>query len=444
MKTLFVSLFRAARGMRRRSWRAAFACAVLSLFLHPGLGFGALGDCGQPKSSGADPSASDALEVLRTAVGQGDCGGFDPCVCDVDGSGKVLASDALRVLKRAVGQPQSLDCVCPVTTTTTTSTTTTTLREVLTTELLVLTRQTGSYSTANLAGSWSGVSLATGPGAPWWGRLALTIQGNGNFAGTLTGSDAFVEDIEGRLSVSGSGAVTCTQNCSSDFLGSLDSGQSVIVVTETLDDDTVEMLVVTRKADSYGQSDLEGTWAAGGLESGPGAPLWTRGLYQVDAGGAFDAEIEDAYGVETTPSGTFTLSGSGDVSCSGCGSDFGGTLDAGKTVAVASQTQAGDGSSDLLVFAQRGPSYAQSDLTGTWFVSSVITGQDEPLWTRGTLTVSPGGAATGTLAQSDGGSLPVDGTMSIAEDGIVSFSADPALRCAMDADKTVMVCTTTW
>ena len=52
-------------------------------------------------------TASDALFVLRAAVGSASC---ELCVCDVNGSGTVTASDALVVLRRAVGQPVELAC----------------------------------------------------------------------------------------------------------------------------------------------------------------------------------------------------------------------------------------------------------------------------------------------------------------------------------------------
>ncbi len=72
------------------------------------------GDCGQPASTGADPTATDALVVLRTAVGSESC---VVCVCDVDSSGTTTASDALLVLKSAVGSPVSLTCVACVSST---------------------------------------------------------------------------------------------------------------------------------------------------------------------------------------------------------------------------------------------------------------------------------------------------------------------------------------
>jgi hypothetical protein len=52
-------------------------------------------------------TASDALLILRTAVGLEAC---EPCVCDVNDSGSITASDALAVLGAAVGQPVQLSC----------------------------------------------------------------------------------------------------------------------------------------------------------------------------------------------------------------------------------------------------------------------------------------------------------------------------------------------
>ncbi len=63
--------------------------------------------CGDPDDSGA-VNATDALVVLRVAVGIEDC---DLCVCNVDSVGTFTsASDALRVLNAAVGLPAPLTC----------------------------------------------------------------------------------------------------------------------------------------------------------------------------------------------------------------------------------------------------------------------------------------------------------------------------------------------
>jgi len=78
-----------------------------------------LGDCGQPITAGAGPSASDALFTLQAAVGNGSC---EPAVCDVDGTCTVTAVDALRILRYAVQLPEILDCELCGSSSTTTST----------------------------------------------------------------------------------------------------------------------------------------------------------------------------------------------------------------------------------------------------------------------------------------------------------------------------------
>lgn len=66
--------------------------------------------CGDPDNSGS-VVASDALVVLRAAVGAAAC---DACVCNVDGAGSqafpVTASDALRVLQFSVQIPVQFNC----------------------------------------------------------------------------------------------------------------------------------------------------------------------------------------------------------------------------------------------------------------------------------------------------------------------------------------------
>jgi hypothetical protein len=52
-------------------------------------------------------NATDALGVMRAAVGMAVC---EPCVCDVDSSGKIVVTDALLVLKRAVDDSTLLQC----------------------------------------------------------------------------------------------------------------------------------------------------------------------------------------------------------------------------------------------------------------------------------------------------------------------------------------------
>jgi hypothetical protein len=109
----------------------------LSPILLPGPASAAQGDCAQPASTGAAPSVTDCLYILRTAVGTVEC---EPeCVCAPKGSLPATALDALLCLKTAVGQSIALNCPCGAVTTTTTTTgneTTTTTTGATTTTLV--------------------------------------------------------------------------------------------------------------------------------------------------------------------------------------------------------------------------------------------------------------------------------------------------------------------
>jgi len=109
--------------MRRFSEIAAMCALSLALILGGAATVDAAnGDCGQPVSTGVGPTASDALLVLRVAVGAASC---DVCICNADGTGPVAATDALIVLRIAVGEQLQLNCpACGTTTTVTTSTST--------------------------------------------------------------------------------------------------------------------------------------------------------------------------------------------------------------------------------------------------------------------------------------------------------------------------------
>jgi len=97
------------------------ALVALSL-LTPSVCSAALGDCGQPVSTGPAPTVTDSLSILRAAIGAGSC---DLSVCDVDGTCAITASDALRLLSFVTGSNVEINCngACGQTTTSTTSTT---------------------------------------------------------------------------------------------------------------------------------------------------------------------------------------------------------------------------------------------------------------------------------------------------------------------------------
>jgi cytochrome c5 len=101
--------------------------------------------CAQPRSSGALPTASDCLFILRSALGSSSCS--PSCMCAPKGTLPVTATDALICLKRAIGQPIALHCGCGGETTTTLPVTTTTVEPTTTTLPVTTTSTTTSSST---------------------------------------------------------------------------------------------------------------------------------------------------------------------------------------------------------------------------------------------------------------------------------------------------------
>ena len=69
-----------------------------------------LGQCAQPFTAGGDPSASDCLYILQTAVGNRTCD--NPCICAPKGTLPVRATDALICLARSVNPGQAVNCPC--------------------------------------------------------------------------------------------------------------------------------------------------------------------------------------------------------------------------------------------------------------------------------------------------------------------------------------------
>lgn len=83
-----------------------------ALLTAPSASMAAKGDCGQPSSSGASSTTSDALTVLKESVGQETACDTKKCICDVNSNGTVTTTDALQILRKAVGQPITLNCTC--------------------------------------------------------------------------------------------------------------------------------------------------------------------------------------------------------------------------------------------------------------------------------------------------------------------------------------------
>lgn len=98
----------AMRPLLKYSRLALFAAAT-ALILVTDAG-ATQGDCGQPVTTGAKPTATDCLHVLKASVRLLTCA--PECVCDTNGSGGVSSVDALMCLTTTVGDRPLEDCPC--------------------------------------------------------------------------------------------------------------------------------------------------------------------------------------------------------------------------------------------------------------------------------------------------------------------------------------------
>lgn len=118
--------------------------------------------------------------------------------------------------------------------------------EAGTTELKVWTKMAapGTYQLADLEGTWEFNVLASGAGAPWWGRVTVTVASDGGFSGSMTDSEGGSGTDTGVVGISPEGVFTISM--SSIARGVLDAGKSVLVMTNTWPDGTAELSVGTK------------------------------------------------------------------------------------------------------------------------------------------------------------------------------------------------------
>ena len=208
-----------------------------------------------------------------------------------------------------------------------------------TTTINVWPKKDGSYSMADLVGTWEVNALASGPGAPWWERGALEISSNGSVSGTMEEYQSDPDNWSGTLNISNDGIITLVGN--SIFRCAMDSDKTIVACTDTWSTGSPGTSVIhvwTKKGDSYSLADLAGKWESNSLASGPGAPWWERGVVTVNPDGSFIVSTTESDGsTGGSLSGTFNISADGIITMVGDPA-FRGSMDSGKTVMVFTDT----------------------------------------------------------------------------------------------------------
>lgn len=312
--------------------------------------------------------------------------------------------------------------------------------------LLLASTAAMAYQTSDLAGDWRFHSLASGPGAPWWERANLSIAANGAATGTAVTSAGGSSPIAGTFVVGATGLVSLATL--PVFRGALDVDHTVVAATDTWSGTgagTTELKFGVRTLAPYELSDIAGAWEILSIASGPGAPWWMRGRIIAGVDGNFSGTFTESDGSVSPATGSFGLTPDGMLTFSGSASAQG-VLDAGRTVMAMTSTWSGfgAGTADFTIGLKMAPSYALSDLAGTWELAILATGPGAPWWSRGSITIAANGSFSGSLEESSGGSEPVSGTFGLSSGGIVTRNGAATARGALDLGRSVFVMTDTW
>ncbi len=173
----------------------------------------------------------------------------------------------------------------------------------------------------------------------------MTVASGGSVSGTLNRYGGGSDSLSGTMSINMFSGIISWNGRFGDFRAVLDSGKTVMVWTDTWDenyagapaDGTSEIAVLLKRAGSYSASDLAGLWQINSLLSGPQAPGWSRGYALVHDDGLFVGHLIDLDGSARWYAGLLSIDGSGIVTLSG-NPTFSGAMDAGKTVIAATET----------------------------------------------------------------------------------------------------------
>jgi hypothetical protein len=311
-------------------------------------------------------------------------------------------------------------------------------------KLLVTVKLTGkastTYSTADLAGIWTGSRLKTGVGTQVWQRVTLTIAADGSYTSTQVDSDGSTSTDTGKLSMSSDGKIS-----NPNTLCNMDAGKTVIACTDNKSG-TTRLSVFTYTGAAYTLDDLAGTWNGNILGAGT-INSWTRiTSMTIDSGGNITGGSSvDSSGTPGTPSGTFVITpDDGTGSEVFTWSNLQCNMDPGKTVFACTGTPSA-GTVNMAVFTKNGNAYTAPDLAGAWNFNGLAT---VPWWIRVAINAKSDGSYKNQETFYDGtknkkSTKNENGTLQISADGLRFSSDGNGTLCQVDADETVMTCTGT-
>lgn len=182
--------------------------------------------------------------------------------------------------------------------------------------LHVAVKQSSSYSTSDLTGSWQTFSLSIASnGETDWEHGTLTVSPGGAFTHNWNNTDIGTGTSSGSLTLSSKGEVGV-----SGFTwlkGNMNSDKTFVAMTGSEGGSYTLLVFVKQEAVAFSQSDLTGSWQHYSLRTG-GFYGWVRSTISVDSNGMAAFYSLDSLGYTyTSSSGPLTLNPSGSLSMEG-------------------------------------------------------------------------------------------------------------------------------
>lgn len=208
------------------------------------------------------------------------------------------------------------------------------------TKMTVFTKSGGTYTTADLQGTWDAHCVSSGDSPQWlgWCHSQASVDSSGNATWlSFTDSSGNSAPPSTTLSISSDGIIT--ESAWAYFHGTMNSNKDLIVGTlgDSSNNDGYIFVIFQKASGTFAQSDLTGTWNYHYIATGD-SPQWTGWVYgqvSFDSSGNLTGTGYDSDGGTESPGGTFAISTGGVITdTTGGNPTFHAVMSSGKDIVI--------------------------------------------------------------------------------------------------------------
>jgi hypothetical protein len=313
-----------------------------------------------------------------------------------------------------------------------------------------------AFGLADLQGTWNFHVLISGDSPAWsgvgWGYGTFTIDNAGNLTFTSYTRSNGVTTLPpaDTISITSSGIVSFPATPVTH--GVMSQDKNMIVGTDTGGSGDYVLFIAQRSGGTFTSNDFIGTWNFHSLTSGdsPAYLGWSYGTASIDSNGIYteSSHTRSDGSSDLNPSVTFAITADGIITIIGA-TTFHGVMSQDKNMIVGTHTDGGGGYG-LIILQKAGGTFAQTDLTGTWNLHGLTSGDNPPQWIGwfyGGTSIDSSGNLACSFYMNSGGDTTCGGDLmfSISSTGEVTEIGGnlPDFHSVMNQNKDIIVGTMT-